>query len=210
VVLPNATATRDSGRSGPELATPLIPTATNTTDAFDVELEHLMRNSSLKSPKCTMYRFFYQCYKRPRATLEVIKSTSMHMRGSPIYLISSGGYHYDPLPEGFEDVHFVYDDVNVDLHEEGGKLDRWFSWIKAAALWCNYESLVLLEDDVYIKRPLTERPPYDAGGINALKRDFQWPKALTEQFGTNFSHMATECAGVHIFGWTHFWRLILA
>jgi hypothetical protein len=185
----NATATKDAGRSGAELATPSIPVpTTKTRNAFDVELEHLMRNSSFKSPTRTMYGFFYQCYKRPRATLEVISRASTYMHGSPIYLVSSGGYHYEPLAERFKDVHFVYDDENVNLHGEGGKLDRWFSWIKAAALWCNCEYLVILEDDVHLKKPITERPPYDAGGITSPKSGFQWPASLTKQFGTNFSH----------------------
>ena len=158
-----------------------------------------MGYSRKKSPERSLFGFFYQAHTRPKATLEVIKSFQKHMPAAPIYLLSSGGYHYDPLVKRFPNLNFVYDDFNINLHGEGGQLDRWFNWLKTAALWCNCEYLVLLEDDTILLEPLVDKPEHDAGGTQTSYEYFHWPEVIETQFGTNFSYFGYGmCGGSYV------------
>ena len=146
------------------------------------------------------YGFVYQVYKQPKAVLEIVKSVDEYMPGAPIYMVSSGGYHYDPLAERYPNIHFVYDNYNVNLHRGRGNLTVWFDRIKAAALWCNCSYLVLLEDDSILQKPLTDPPPHDAGGVLAHLWISPWPEQLQSTFGaSNWSYQSHGmCGGSYI------------
>lgn len=142
--------------------------ANNTNSSNTKEAEHL-------------FGFFYQVYKQPKSTLEVVKSVHEHMSTAPIYMVSSGGYHYDPLVERYPQIGYHYSDQNVNLFAADGDLRVWFDRVQEAAQWCNCSYLVFLEDDVHIYRAMTT-PQDDAGGVQAHKWASSWPDVLQIEF----------------------------
>lgn len=130
-----------------------------------------------------LFGFFLNEYKQPKASLEAIKSVAAFMPGSPVYLVGTG-YHYEPLAQRFDDVHFVYDDTNVDMTSGTVSLaaiDLYLRRVRDAALYCNCSYLVLLEPDVLLRGPIRQAPAHDAGGV-ADHWNKQWPAALEDEF----------------------------
>jgi hypothetical protein len=121
------------------------------------------------------------------------------MPESPLYLIGSGGYHYDPLVARFggkNTIHYSYEDSNIVL-PKGGNLTAWFDRIQAAALlWCNCTYLVILEDDVAIRKPLIQPPEHDVGGVQRHLWSYHWPEALKGDFSAvNWSYESYGTCG---------------
>ena len=115
-----------------------------------------------------LFGFFLNEYKEPKATLEVVKSVAAFTPGSPMYVVGTGGFHYEPLAERFDAMHFVYDETNVDLTSGTvamDAIDLYLRRVKEAALYCNCSYLVLMEPDVLLRGPIREAPAHDAGGV---------------------------------------------
>jgi lipopolysaccharide biosynthesis glycosyltransferase len=142
-----------------------------------------------------LFGFYLQAHKQAKATFEVVKSIKTHMPSAPLYLLSSAGLHFDPLQQRFENLRFVYDSENIDLPKGVGNLTRFFERIKKAALWCNCSYLVLMEDDTYLHKPLTQRPPHDAGGVTAHLWSWKWSDALKGNF-SGVSEWSYESSGM--------------
>lgn len=150
----------------------------------------------------SLFGFYLQVYKQPKATLEVVKSLFQHMPASPLYLVGSSGYHYDPLVARFggnRTIHYTYEDINIAL-PKGGNLTAWFDRIQAAALWCNCTYLVILEDDISIRKPLIQPPEHDVGGVQGHLWSSHWPTALKGNFSTvNWSYESYgTCGGSYV------------
>jgi hypothetical protein len=148
-----------------------------------------------------LFGFFLQAHKQPKATLEVVRSVKAHMPEAPLYLVSSAGYHYGPLASRFPNIHYTYDPRNVNLPQGNAKeLPAWFERIQAAAMWCNCTYLVLLEDDVLMRKALDAAPDHDLGGVTAHLWTRHWPGSLLEEFnGTNWSYESHGmCGGSYV------------
>ena len=131
-----------------------------------------------------LFGFYYQVYKKPKATLEVVKSIRTFMPNAPLYLLSSAGYHYDPLVTRFANfTKYEYDEHNAGHEGEG--LALWLERLKRAALWCDCEYLVTMEDDTYLHKPLIEAPPDDAGGVMSHLWNPHWTDELRDRFDPN-------------------------
>jgi hypothetical protein len=147
-----------------------------------------------------LFGFYYQVYKSPKATLQVIKSLYQHMPEAPIYMVSSAGYHYEPLAERFPRINFVFDDTVHDPRHARFNLSIWFDRVQAASEWCNCSYLVFLEDDLKIRKPVLHRPPYDAGGQKSQNKK-SFPDATYDYFESrstwSYNHSAMS-AGSYI------------
>lgn len=168
-----------------------------TTIFNNATVESMKREPTKKKNNC-MFGFYMQAHKQPKATLEVLTSIRSHMPDAPIYLLSSAGYHYDPLVERFSILKYVYDKENVEIPKGQGNLTRWFSRLEAAAQWCPCEYLVIMEDDVLLRFPLNRRPKHDAGGSSG---GTPWSVELVEKFPivANWSHTRYGlCGGSYI------------
>lgn len=146
-----------------------------------------------------LFGFFYQVHKQPKATLKLVQSVHDHMPNAPIHMVSSGGYHYDPLAKRFPQIGFHYDDHNVNLPKASGNLTVWFDRVYAAATWCNCTYLVILEDDVQLREPLQSPPQHDAGGVAAHMWTSKWTKNLLDRFAKNWTYESSGmCGGSYV------------
>jgi hypothetical protein len=155
--------------------------------------------NTIYPPDGSLFGFYVQAHKQPKATLEVVKSIKKHMPSAPVYLLSSAGYHFDPLEQRFFNLRFVYDPENVNLPKGTGNLTHWFDRVKAAALWCNCSYLVIMEEDTILRSPLVNQPPYDAGGVQTL--GWPWSDELKRKYPAvgNWSHIAYGmCGGSYV------------
>jgi hypothetical protein len=132
-----------------------------------------------------LFGFYYQVYKKPKATLEVVKSIRTFMPYAPLYLLSSAGYHYDPLVTRFAKfTKYEYSQQNANINQGEG-LSIWLERLKRAAVWCDCDYLVTMEDDTYLHKPLIEAPPDDAGGVTAHLWTHRWTDELRDRFDPN-------------------------
>jgi hypothetical protein len=147
-----------------------------------------------------LFGFFYQVYKQPKATYEVLKSVNRYMPGSPIYMVSSNGYHYDPLARRYSNIYYVYEEQNFDPPQAIGNLTIWFDRVKKAALWCNCSYLIFLEDDVVFRKPLENKPPmHDAGGVPGHLWCYHWADKLPIEEVSNWSYSSYGmCGGSYV------------
>jgi hypothetical protein len=177
--------------------------------------EHLKRSSTriAARPNTTMlpadepegndthlFGFYYQTYKSPKATLEVIKSLYRHMPEANVYMVSSDGYHYDPLVERFPRIHYIHEATHHDPRHARYNLSIWFDRVQAAALWCNCSYLIFLEDDLAINKPIIQRPPHDGGGqetVNKLSFPAESYDVFASRSSWSYNHSALA-AGSYI------------
>lgn len=143
-----------------------------------------------------LFGFFYQVYKFPKATLETLKSLYQHMPDAPVYLVSSAGYHYDPLAERFPNVHYVHGETFLDIRKGRSNLSTWFDRVRDAALWCNCSYLIFIEDDLHVQGPVTRRPPYDAGGQAVHQHTKQSFAVASYQVFESRSHWSYNFSGM--------------
>jgi len=146
-----------------------------------------------------LFGFFLNEYKQPKASYEAIKSIAAFMPGSPIYLLASGGYHYDPLAKRFahQPLIYVYEEENVDLKTGNNALaglQLYLRRVRDAAIKCNCSYLVLMEPDVILRAPIRDAPEHDAGGLNDKWN--QWDPKFKEEFHVSkWSHEQWGMAG---------------
>jgi len=148
-----------------------------------------------------LWGFFYQSYRQPKATLEVIKSVRRHMPTAPIYMVSSDGYQYQPLADRFPP-NFAFSYSPTNSNPKGGSVGGvrlYTERLAAAAEWCNCSYLVVLEDDVVLQKPLLVAPPHDAGGAPAHKWTRNWTKPFRARYAQNWSyHSHGLCGGSYV------------
>lgn len=175
-----------------------------TASSFERDFQAARQDTLQKFPTHSLFGFYQSVYKQPKASLEVYKGIRLYMPESPIYMVSSAGYHYDPLAERHPShVRYTYDHVNAatwvpqnrpDGIDRVNNLQRWLDHFFVAAVWCNCDYLVFMEDDTLLRKPLTEKPPHDAGGMH--QGGFRWSQELQDRFGAaNWSYRSHGMCG---------------
>lgn len=115
---------------------------------------------------------FYQCYKQPKAFLYALKNFRQYYPDSMIVLISDGGgydytqaaqyFHcdYSRLPERTGEL------ANSTIFSKRQDFLDWLDRFVAAANKMSEDYIMLLEDDVVVRRPITSALPFDINGAN--------------------------------------------
>mmetsp|Transcript_17855 Transcript_17855/g.23368 ORF Transcript_17855/g.23368 Transcript_17855/m.23368 type:complete len:305 (+) Transcript_17855:280-1194(+) len=129
--------------------------------------------------------FFLQAFKHPKATLEVVKSVRKFYPDEYFFLVSDHGYDFKPLSERFS---LNYEAGKQKVSSQGAHSGREFTArymrrILHAALHCDCDYMVILEDDNQMLRKIRTIPKYDAGGVTAHLWTRVWSSELKKSYG---------------------------
>jgi hypothetical protein len=119
------------------------------------------------------YGFYFQVFRSPKATLEVLRGVRAHFPTSPIYMVADkGGLDFTAMAQRFN-CRFSMATRRFSKHNgpESGEHQSedvriWFDRLTRAAEYCNSTYLINLEDDIEVGRRPKELPPNDAGGVD--------------------------------------------
>lgn len=165
-------ATRDTSTRKPHNKN-LPLDAQESLHGFTASNDIEMSPTPSRSGNHSLFGWYLDVYKQPKATLEVVKSIAHHMPDTPIYMLSSGGYHFDPLAARYSETltyEYSSEEQDVRLGFKKRNVKHWFQRIATAAAWCNCDYLVLMQEDTLVRKALKKAPPHDAGGTTAHQR----------------------------------------
>jgi len=111
------------------------------------------------------YGFYIHAYNFPAAVIYQVRQLHKFFPGSPVYIMSDGGYRFDGLCKRENCTFVLCPPAN----------DRWHPWpffrrMYDAAVSLNTEYVIMLEPDNTIHGPITRHPTHDAGGLYVQDR----------------------------------------
>lgn len=132
---------------------------------------------------------FYQCYKQPKALLEVIRSFRKYYPESDVYLVCDGGNDYSGVAKKFN-LKYRYDEKRTgngvaNYFDNPEILYIWLDRLIDAAKNIKEDYIMILEDDVIIYDAVTELH-FDLNGVNKGEKI---GKKVTKFLKTRNSHI---------------------
>tara|TARA_A100001388_G_scaffold149286_1_gene110912 strand:+ start:2429 stop:3127 length:699 start_codon:yes stop_codon:yes gene_type:complete len=120
----------------------------------------------------TEFGVFYQVYKNHRAVRFVLENFRKHFPDNPVILISDGGDDFTYMADEFNCKFFMRENIFGDDVNKYPKFPynayRTIEWWKRQKLVCEETGLdytMIMEDDVYVRRPFNINPPFSLRGV---------------------------------------------
>ena len=160
----------DLSSNGKEVIKKYFMPEANTSREFDNIYTKILNKNNKDYPAIGA---FYQCYKRPKAFLEVITSFRKIYPKSKIIIVSDNGNDYSKIARKFD----LDYSSNSERSSNGKQLSfnnrdqmiKWLTRLYDSITKISEGYVIILEDDVYVYKPVSDLY-FDLNGINPYEQ----------------------------------------
>jgi len=112
---------------------------------------------------------FYQCYKQPKAFQHVLSNFRKIYPDTDVIIFSDAGDDFNEYANSLN-CKFIYEEKRTGngISASFDKKEKLISWFKRLIYACEHikeQYIMILEDDVWVKKPIEELS-YDLNGVN--------------------------------------------
>ena len=109
---------------------------------------------------------FYHCYKRPDLTAAVLENFRRHYPTDTVHLISDGGNDFSAVAGRFNCVYHHEANIGYQVDTTKDLMHEWLRRLRYCCEGCPEEWMLVLEDDVLVKRKMLV-PTYPIAGADS-------------------------------------------
>jgi len=108
---------------------------------------------------------FYHCFKDKEATTAVLREFRRHYPLATVHLISDGGDDFADVAAEFGCVYYYERRIGLQIKVGKDSLHEWLRRFERVCLECQEDWLLVLEDDVLVRKPI-HQPRHAIEGAN--------------------------------------------
>lgn len=118
---------------------------------------------------------YYLCYRDTPRTVNVLRHFRMVYQKAPVYLVCDGGDDFSAVAKEFGCEYWhMEENIGLQIKTTRERMTEWFDRLEQVASTARQAWLLLLEDDVLVRKPMAD-PLYPMTGNHAPGKAFQGP-----------------------------------